>query len=120
MHTGTRGGLGGGEAADKAGLSDRFFAEAGISYPISFAFSNGTYLDTQTKGRDMVGGAEGKREADVASNGLQMPPEQMLDLARKAAELVVERIDGLPRANAWEGEFRRGKQPATPSGWRCT
>ena len=49
----------------------------------------------------------GKREASEHSNGLQMPPEQMLDLARKAAELVVERIDGLPRANAWEGEFRR-------------
>ena len=48
-----------------------------------------------------------KREADVANNGLQMPPEQMLDLAHKAAELVVKRIDGLPRANAWEGEFRR-------------
>ena len=55
----------------------------------------------------MVEGAKGKREADVASNGLQMPPEQMLDLAHKAAELVVERIDGLPRENAWEGEFRR-------------
>ena len=55
----------------------------------------------------MVEGAAGKREADVASNGLQMPPEQMLDLARKAAELVVERIDGLPKENAWEGEFRR-------------
>ena len=55
----------------------------------------------------MLEGAEGKREANIASNGLQMAPEQMLDLARKAAELVVERIDGLPRENAWEGEFRR-------------
>ena len=55
----------------------------------------------------MVEGAKGKREADVASDGLQMSPEQMLDLARKAAELVVERIDGLPKENAWEGEFRR-------------
>ncbi len=64
----------------------------------------------------MVEGAAGKREADVASNGLQMPPEQMLDLACKAAELVVERIDGLPRANAWEGEFRREKQRAIPNG----
>ena len=58
--------------------------------------------------------SEGRREAsddstqgNEASDGLQMPPEQMRDLARKAAELVVERIDGLPRANAWEGEFRR-------------
>ena len=51
--------------------------------------------------------SEGKRAASEHSNGLQMAPEQMLDLARKAAELVVERIDGLPSENAWEGEFRR-------------
>ena len=50
--------------------------------------------------------SEGKREVGEHSNGLQMAPEQMLDLAHKAAELVVERIDGLPRENAWEGEFR--------------
>ena len=31
----------------------------------------------------------------------------MLDLARKAAELVVARIDGLPGENAWDGEFRQ-------------
>ena len=55
----------------------------------------------------MIEETEGGREAREACEGLQMPPEQMLDLARKAAELVVERIDGLPRENAWEGEFRR-------------
>ena len=31
----------------------------------------------------------------------------MLDLARKAAELIVARIDRLPRENAWDGEFRQ-------------
>ena len=31
----------------------------------------------------------------------------MLDLARKAAELVVARIDRLPEENAWDGEFRQ-------------
>ena len=36
-----------------------------------------------------------------------MAPELMIELARKAAELVVERIDGLPREHAWEGEFRQ-------------
>ena len=40
-------------------------------------------------------------------NSLQMDPEIMLDLARKAAELVVARIDGLPEENAWDGEFRQ-------------
>ncbi len=52
--------------------------------------------------------SERNREADESSNGLQMAPEQMLDLARQAAELVVERIDSLPGENAWDGEFRRG------------
>ena len=46
--------------------------------------------------------------SDVEAVGdLQMPPEQMLDLARRAAELVVERIESLPGENAWEGEFRQ-------------
>ena len=40
-------------------------------------------------------------------NSLQMDPGTMLDLARKAAELVVARIDGLPGENAWDGEFRQ-------------
>ncbi len=37
-----------------------------------------------------------------------MAPELMLDLARKAAELVVERIENLPGEHAWDGEFRQG------------
>ncbi len=40
-------------------------------------------------------------------NSLQMGPETMLDLARKAAELIVARIDRLPEENAWDGEFRQ-------------
>jgi hypothetical protein len=31
---------------------------------------------------------------------LTMAPEQMLDLARRAAELLVERLDNLPEENA--------------------
>ena len=38
--------------------------------------------------------------------GLGMTPEMMLDLARKAAELVVERIENLPQGDAWDGDFR--------------
>ena len=41
-----------------------------------------------------------------AQNGLGMTPEMMLDLARKAAELVVERIEKLPSGDAWDGDFR--------------
>ncbi|MXW22809.1 MAG: aminotransferase class V-fold PLP-dependent enzyme [Candidatus Dadabacteria bacterium] len=38
---------------------------------------------------------------------LSMSPEQMLELARQTAELVVQRIENLPEEGAWEGEFRR-------------
>ena len=38
---------------------------------------------------------------------LSMSPEQMLELARQTAELVVQRIENLPGEGAWEGEFRR-------------
>ncbi len=38
---------------------------------------------------------------------LSMSPEQMLELARQTAELVVQRIENLSGEGAWEGEFRR-------------
>ena len=38
---------------------------------------------------------------------LGISPEQMLELARQTAELVVQRIENLPGEGAWEGEFRR-------------
>ena len=38
---------------------------------------------------------------------LQMTPEAMLDLARRTAELVVERTGKLPEEKAWDGEFRQ-------------
>ena len=44
-----------------------------------------------------------------APDGLRMAPELMLDLARKAAELVVERIEGLP-----------GETPGTESSGRSS
>ena len=37
-----------------------------------------------------------------------MAPELMLDLARKAAEILVERTERLPEENAWDGDFRQG------------
>ena len=46
-------------------------------------------------------------EGANACAGLQMTPELMLDLARKAAELVVEWSEGLPEKDAWEGEFKK-------------
>ena len=51
---------------------------------------------------------QGKEEACGEVRGdLQMAPELMLDLARKAAELLVARIENLPGEGAWDGEFRR-------------
>ncbi len=43
----------------------------------------------------------------MSDDGLQMPREVMLELARKTAELIVERIEGLPGESAWEGDFRQ-------------
>ena len=42
---------------------------------------------------------------DQVRDGLTMTPELMLDLARRTAELLVERIEGLPGETAWDGEF---------------
>ena len=47
------------------------------------------------------------RSHEEARDGLSMAPELMLDLARRAAELVVERIEGLPKESAWEGDFQQ-------------
>ncbi len=53
--------------------------------------------------------ASTKNESGTGARGdLQMAPELMLDLARRAAELVVERIERLPGENAWDGDFRQG------------
>ena len=46
--------------------------------------------------------------SDEAGNSLQMAPELMLELAHKAAELLVTRTETLPGENAWDGEFRQG------------
>lgn len=51
-----------------------------------------------SKAKDGDGGVKGD---------LSMSPEQMLELARQTAELVVQRIENLPGEGAWEGEFRR-------------
>ena len=42
-----------------------------------------------------------------AAGDLQLPPDEMIDLAHKVAELLVERTRNLPEENAWEGEFRQ-------------
>ncbi|MCY3939712.1 MAG: aminotransferase class V-fold PLP-dependent enzyme [Gammaproteobacteria bacterium] len=46
--------------------------------------------------------------SEIPENGLQMAPDVMLDLARQAAELLVDRIHNLPGEGAWDGEFREG------------
>ena len=59
------------------------------------------------------GGASSRTTARAAEyDGLSMQPQVMLDLARKAAELVVERIENLPRGDRLGRRFPRspGKQ----------
>ncbi len=46
------------------------------------------------------------RRRDEQGTSLQMSPEQMLELANKTAELLVERVKNLPEMTVWEGEFR--------------
>ena len=59
--------------------------------------------------RGMERRSDTKQElSDEADNSLQMAPELMLELARKAAELLVARTETLPGENAWDGEFRQG------------
>ena len=46
-------------------------------------------------------------EADALTSGLEMPREQMLELGRKALDLLVDRLENLPAEQAWDGEFRK-------------
>ena len=45
--------------------------------------------------------------AGEARNGLQMSPDLMLELGRRAVEFVVEWKESLPGKDAWDGEFRQ-------------
>ena len=56
------------------------------------------------------------KPGDRTANGLQMAPGEMLDLARRAAELLVERNQNLPGEGAWDGEFREGLEAALMEG----
>ena len=58
---------------------------------------------------------------DAVRSELELPPGEMLDLARRAAELVVERLDRLPAEPAWRGGTRAEleavlREPAPESG----
>ena len=48
--------------------------------------------------------------AGDARSELQMGPDQMLELARQTAELLVGRIENLPEEGAWDGDFQRELQ----------
>ncbi|MDE0230392.1 MAG: hypothetical protein OXJ62_16200, partial [Spirochaetaceae bacterium] len=54
-----------------------------------------------------AGTAAGTDTHDQVRHDLTMAPEVMLDLARRTAELLVERIEGLPGEPAWDGEFKQ-------------
>ena len=51
---------------------------------------------------------DSRREASgPGGDDLRMAPEEMLDLARRAAEILVERIEKLPELGAWDGDFQQ-------------
>ena len=52
-------------------------------------------------------GNSGNGHDGVERSELQMAPELMLELARRTAELLVERVERLPEEGAWDGDFQR-------------
>ena len=51
---------------------------------------------------------DSRREASgPGDDDLRMAPEEMLDLARRAAELLVERSENLAEHGAWDGDFQQ-------------
>ncbi len=56
--------------------------------------------------RRRIPGRQGRGGPRMADE-LRMSREEMLDLGRKALEVVVERIESLPGESAWDGEFRQ-------------
>ena len=57
--------------------------------------------------KEKVPGASTNAPGTDTPDDLQMAPALMRDLARQAAEFLVERIERLPGADAWEGDFRQ-------------
>ncbi len=51
---------------------------------------------------------DSRREASgPGDHGLQMAPQEMLALARRAAEILVERAENLGEGGAWDGDFQQ-------------
>ena len=59
------------------------------------------------EGKEKVPDASTNAPGTDTPDDLQMAPALMRDLARQAAEFLVERIESLPGADAWEGDFRQ-------------
>ena len=59
--------------------------------------------DASTRGNEFPGPGSG----GIARSDLRMARELMLDLAHQAAELLVNRIEGLPEEGAWDGDFQK-------------
>ena len=59
------------------------------------------------EGKEKVPDASTNAPGTDTPDDLQMAPALMRDLARQAAEFLVERIERLPGADAWEGDFRQ-------------
>ncbi|MDE2972163.1 MAG: pyridoxal-dependent decarboxylase, partial [Acidobacteriota bacterium] len=57
-------------------------------------------------GRTERSGSPSPSVAREGRDGLQMAPDFMRELAGQAAEMLVQRIEGLHSQDAWDGDFR--------------
>ena len=94
-------------------LENSISAEGELVEPGSFEIAVWT-LSTfnfplrEDKGDVLESGEKRVEASEENSRGddLRMAPEEMLDLARRAAELLVERSEKLPGEGAWDGDFQ--------------
>ena len=95
-------------------LEDSISAEGVLVEPGSFeiavwTFSTFNFPLREDKWDVMESGEKRVEATEENSRGddLQMAPEEMLDLARRAAELLVERSENLGEHGAWDGDFQQ-------------
>jgi aromatic-L-amino-acid decarboxylase len=62
--------------------------------------------DSKKRDAEKKGTARAARAEGTARSELELPSEEMLLLARRAAEIVVERLERLPSEPAWRGGTR--------------
>ena len=81
--------------------------EAGYDGAASHSSSEKNESTSMTRSSGGAGPEHMPADKENTAGDLLMTPEQMLDLRRRAAELVVERTGGLSEEKAWDGDFQQ-------------